>query len=121
MGNRGLRIALRIILVLSLLLNAVLVGLFLRLNAVRSELGISGPVLSFAERQTFRNSAFEDPALQAALDEMRQARAAMVDTLAADPFVAEDAETAMAEVRQKTEALQIAAQRLVLDIVLSRD
>jgi len=117
MGNKGLRIALRVILALSLLLNAVLVGLFLRLNAVRTELGFSDLPLSRAERLEFRRTAAADPGLRDALATMREARAAMFETLAAEPVDQEATDAAMADVRAATNALQVELQRVLLTVL----
>ena len=121
MGNRGLRIALRVLLVLSLLVNFVLLGLFLRLNTVRTELGFSGGALSHWERMEFQRSAAADPALRAALGEMRVAREAMFEILAADVPDRAAAEAAMTEVRRTTDALQVELQRIVIDVVIAPD
>ena len=121
MGNRGLRIALRVLLALSLLVNAVLLGLFLRINTVRTELGFSGGALSQSERMEFRRNAASDPALRTALAEMRVAREAMFAILAADAPDRAATEAAMAEVRRTTNALQVELQRIVVDIVSAPD
>ena len=117
MGNRTLRIALRVLLALSLLLNAIFLGLALRLNALGAELGLTGQDLTRAERVEFRAAAETDPDIQAALADLRSAREAMFAQLDVTPPDPAAIEAAMAEVREATTRLQTASQAILLAIL----
>ncbi len=117
----GWRAMLWIVLGASLLANAVTLGLILRLGALRDAaesagLGEGWSALPAETRSAFRKDLAESRGdFSAVLQELRQARAAMFAAAAARPFDRAAVETAQANVRTATAALQIKLQGLMLE------
>jgi len=116
---RALRAVLLVVLVLSLLANAVFVGIAVRLGAagggVRASL--AGALIELPRdirRPFIRALRRETDVLAPLRDQLAERRAAFVEAVTADPFDRERAERAAAAVREATAALQAAAQEVLL-------
>ena len=113
------RIALVTALVLSLFLNAVAVGAWLRLRDARAEL--LGPEAAAARlpddlRQDLRQALrAESRSIRPLLRDVVQARAAIVEAAKARPYVRSDAEAAMVRFRASLDSLLGEVQRVFLD------
>ncbi|MES2914661.1 MAG: hypothetical protein V4753_06025 [Pseudomonadota bacterium] len=113
------RIALVTALVLSLLLNAVAVGAWLRLREVRADL--LGPEAAAARlpddlRQELRTALrAEARSFRPLLRDVVQARAAIVAAAKARPYIRTDAEAAMVSFRTNLDTLLAEVQRVFLD------
>lgn len=116
--RRAFAIALRVIFALSLLANAVVLGLWFRVQDLRDTLnGGSGGLRSLpaATRAEIRDAlADHQTELRAALDRLGKARAAMF-AAAQTPRDPARLEAAMAEVRAATTALQVEGQRILTE------
>ncbi len=116
--NRFGRILLWTILGLSLLANAVVLGLFLRLGALRDL--ANGGVDVWAELPDDTRAAFRQelranqPRFAALLADLGQARATAFRAAAARPYDRAAVEAALAQVRSASAALQTEAQLLML-------
>jgi len=117
MQNKYLRIALRILLALSLLLNVIVIGFALRLMDLRDKAGLQDTRFPREYGRAFMAQAQDDPALLAQLNRLSDARRTMVATAEARPFDPAALEAAMQKVRQETAALQVLGQALMLDVV----
>ena len=113
------RIALVTALVLSLFLNAVAVGAWLRLRDARAEL--LGPEAAAARlpddlRQDLRQALrAESHSIRPLLRDVVQARAAIVEAAKARPYLRSDAEAAMVRFRASLDTLLGEVQRVFLD------
>ena len=113
------RIALVTALVLSLFLNAVAVGAWLRLRDARAEL--LGPEAAAARlpddlRQDLRQALrAESRSIRPLLRDVVQARAAIVEAAKARPYLRSDAEAAMVRFRASLDTLLGEVQRVFLD------
>ena len=113
------RIALVTALVLSLFLNAVAVGAWLRLREARAEL--LGPEAAAARlpddlRQDLRQALrAESRSIRPLLRDVVQARAAIVEAAKARPYLRSDAEAAMVRFRASLDTLLGEVQRVFLD------
>lgn len=108
-----------LLLAISLLLNAVAVGIFLRLNSFRSTLnGDSGGLRAMNDDLTTAvvmsiRSHKED--FDTSLNRLGKARREMFDAAAARPYDQARVEAAMEEVRAATTALQLQGQMVLLE------
>ena len=113
------RTAFTVIAVLSLLANAVVLGLFLRLGEMRDVLNGGGEGMSGLPRATRaevrRALADERADLVAPLARLGAARRAMFDAADARPFDATEVARRMEEVRAASAALQVALHGIMLD------
>jgi len=113
------RIALVAALVLSLVLNAIAVGAWLRLREVRADL--LGPEAASARlpddlRRDLRTALRgEARTIRPLLRDLVQARAAIVAAAKARPYVRSDAEAAMVRFRTSLDTLLAEVQRVFLD------
>lgn len=113
------RIALVAALVLSLVLNAIAVGAWLRLREARADL--LGPEAASARlpddlRQDLRTALRgEARTIRPLLRDLVQARAAIVAAAKARPYVRSDAEAAMVRFRTSLDTLLAEVQRVFLD------
>jgi uncharacterized membrane protein len=113
------RIALVLALVLSLFLNAVAVGAWLRLRDARADL--LGPEAAAARlpddlRKDLRTALrAEARSIRPLLRDVVQARAAIVAAAKARPYVRSDAEAAMVNFRASLDTLLAEVQRVFLD------
>lgn len=114
-----LRILFWLVVGASLLANAVVLGLWLRLSPLRD--AFMGGGEGFRDlpadlRQTYRAVLAErEAALREHLAALGRARAAMFRAAAAEPPDRAAVEAAMAAVRESSAALQAAAQQVLLD------
>lgn len=115
MGNRTLRIGVRVVFALSLLMNAIVLGLVWRLADFRDEFGLRGTQIPREVRAEFRARIDGNDALTAALANLGTARRAMIAAADERPFDPVAVEAAMANVRTATSGLQDEAQRVLLD------
>jgi uncharacterized membrane protein len=100
----------------SLLMNAVVLGLYLRFGNLRGDSGFGG--LPDGMRDELR-AALRDHRrdLIRPLAELKSARRAMVEAVAARPFDRATVEAAMTRVREASLSLQQSAQTIMLDAV----
>ncbi|MCB2114872.1 MAG: hypothetical protein KDE00_00870 [Rhodobacteraceae bacterium] len=118
------RIVLIVALAVSLLFNAIAAGAALRAHRLKSEL--LGPDAAAAmfprdiRRDIARELAGGDAPLKTAIRAAIEARRAVVDTAAAEPFDRAATEAAMADLRVKADAALAAAQGVVLDALTRR-
>ena len=110
MGNRFWRIALRVVLAASLLLNAVALGVVLRAAQMRDEIGFQGAALPREVRRAFLERAREDEALLAALRDLGAARRDLVAVGTSSPLDEAALDDALEAVRSRAEAVQAAAR-----------
>lgn len=118
MNNRLIRIILRVVFALSLLLNAVVIGLGLQIAELRAFYGPSDIRLSRELRQSFIESARNDAALAAEAARLSESRTEMYELSQTKPVDQPALEAAMARVRDQTRALQEKSQALLLEMVL---
>ncbi len=121
MGNRALRILLRVVLAVSLIANAAMIGLLLRLGAIRDEMGFERAAVAPEIRREFLARAPEDETLRQAVQNLGTARATLMDLLENAPLDTAAIEAQMAEVRSATEALQTEAHRILLEAAQAAD
>jgi uncharacterized membrane protein len=104
--------------VLSLLANAVVLGLFLRMGDLRDTLNGGGTGFSGLPRavrsEVRRALADERAALAAPLARLGAARRGMIEAAAARPYDGAAVEARMAEVRAASAALQAQLQTIML-------
>ncbi len=116
--NRIWRILFWVVVAVSLLANALVLGVFLRAGEMRGI--INGGGGGFANlpaeiKQEFRDVLRENRGtLQGPLRDLGQARRAMFDAAAARPYDRAAVEAAMERVRVASAALQVAGQTLLL-------
>lgn len=117
MQNKVFRIALRVLLVLSLLMNVVVIGFGLRLMELRDKAGLQDTRFPREFTRRFMDQAEDDPALLSQLARLGDARREMLAAAEARPFDRAALEAAMQKVRQETAALQVLGQGLMLDVI----
>jgi uncharacterized membrane protein len=109
----------------SLLMNAVVLGLFLRHGELRKSFsgGDAGLASLPQDVQADLRAALRDhrQELQGPLAELREARRAMFDAAAVRPIDRPQAEAAMERVREASTALQLAAQMIMLNALASKE
>ena len=110
MGVRFWRIALRVVLAASLLLNAVALGVVLRAAQLRDEIGFEGAALPREVRRAFVALAREDEALLGALRDLGAARRDLVAVGSARPLDEAALDDALEAVRSRAGAVQAAAR-----------
>ncbi|MEL6573462.1 MAG: hypothetical protein AAFQ64_17515 [Pseudomonadota bacterium] len=118
MTNRLIRIILRVVFVLSLLLNAAVIGIGLQLAEIRSYYGPSETRLPRDLRRSFIEAAKADEALAAEAALLSEARTKMYDLSRAKPVDRVALEAAMAQVRAQMQVLQEKNQALLLETVI---
>lgn len=122
MGNRTLRILLRVFLAVSLIANAAMIGVVVRVQTLRSEMGLEERSAATPElRRAFLAAAQGDDALRAALQEVSRTRSTMMEMLQADPIDRDAVAAQMAAMRAATEAFQIEAHRVLLEAASGGD
>jgi uncharacterized membrane protein len=116
--NPALRVIMWMVVGASLLANAIVFGLYLRFEDVRSTLNGGGggfTDLPRPVRDEFRAALRDNPAaLQQALRDLGQARRDMFLAAAARPYDRAAVEVAMERVRIASAALQVAGQEMLL-------
>jgi uncharacterized membrane protein len=116
--NKALRLAFWLIVALSLLANAIVLGLFLRFGELRSALNGGGG--GFADlppeiKQEFRTTLRENrDTLRDPVRALGDARRRLFDTAAARPYDRAAVQAALEDVRVASAALQLAGQDLLL-------
>ncbi len=118
MNNRLVRIGLRVVFALSLLLNALTVGVLLQLSEIRSFYGLGDARLPRDIRRDFFDMARGDAELAAESAKLGAARTRMVEIGSALELDQAALEAAMAEVRDQTLALQQKSQALLVEAIL---
>ncbi|MEL6640857.1 MAG: hypothetical protein AAFP98_06025 [Pseudomonadota bacterium] len=118
MSNRLIRIATRVIFVLSLLLNAVIIGIALQIAELRSYYGPAETRLPREIRRNFVDTAKADDTLAQEAALLSAARTEMFDLSQATPLDREALEAAMANVRAQTANLQERSQALLLETIV---
>ena len=113
MGVRFWRIALRVVLAASLLLNAVALGVVLRAAQLRDEIGFEGSGLPREVRRAFLERAREDEALLGALRDLGAARRGLVAVGTASPLDEAALDDALEAVRSRAETVQAAARAVL--------
>ena len=119
--NRPVRLVLWVVLALSLLLNAVTLGVVWRVNDIRRSLtgntaGLSG--LPAGVRADLARAVFDrPPQITAAIANLGAARRLMFEASAARPFDRAALEATLKSVREATTALQVEGQLLLLEII----
>jgi hypothetical protein len=116
MNNRIFRIALRSLMVISLLINVIVLGYVLQLRSLTEELGLDGARLPRDVRQEFIQLAKQDDSILEKTKALGDARRLFNEAALADPYdaayveeLALAAEAASLELRSLTEAILIQA------------
>ncbi|MFO6465557.1 periplasmic heavy metal sensor [Jannaschia sp. KMU-145] len=115
-SERAIRIGLRVVLALSLLLNAVALGAVWAMLSFRADYNLENVALPRPERRAVR-AAIRDrrDEVRAPLMAVAEARRAFVTAAEAEPYDPAAARAALAEVRQRSTELQSALQGIMLD------
>ncbi|MDX8349494.1 hypothetical protein SLH49_16040 [Cognatiyoonia sp. IB215446] len=117
MRNRVLRIALRVVLVLSLLANAVVIGVILRAVELRDRAGLQDTRFPPELGRAFMEVIEDEDEIWTQLAQLGDARRAMMAAAEARPLDREALIDAMAEVRRQSAALQVEGQRIMLEVI----
>ena len=115
MHNRVIRIGLRILLAVSLLLNAAVLGYALQLRSLASEVGFEGTRLPREIRREFLRQARVDEVLLERISALGVARRSLRAAAEATPYDPERVAGLMAEVRVLTAELQVASQKVLAE------
>lgn len=117
MRNRVLRIALRVVLVLSLLANAAVIGVILRAVELRDRAGLQDTRFPSELGRAFMEVIEDEEDIWTQLAQLGDARRAMMAAAEARPLDREALVAAMAEVRRQSAALQVEGQRIMLEVI----
>lgn len=115
MQNRVIRIGLRVLLVVSLLMNAAVLGYVLQLRSIASEAGFEGTRLPREIRREFLEQARGDEALRERIAALGEARRALRAAAEATPYDPERVAGIMEEIRGLTAEVQGASQKVLAE------
>ena len=115
MNNRIIRILMRVTFAVSLILNAIAIGIFLQLSEMRSFFGMANTRLPAEVRREFIAAAKRDTDLRTAAERLGAERQEMIRLGLTDPIDQEALEAAMQRVRDGTVALQLRSQSILLE------
>ncbi|MDA8587301.1 hypothetical protein N9L47_13750 [Rhodobacteraceae bacterium] len=116
MNNRFFRIALRVLLVVSLLINVAVLGYVLQLRSLAKDIGLDGIRLPREVRQEFLQLAKQDDGILEKTRKLGDARRRLNDATMADPYdaalvedLARAADVANSELRALTQSVLVQA------------
>lgn len=118
MGPRVWRIGLRVLLLVSLALNAVAIGVLVRLAEFRDRTGLEGAGLPREIRRAFREMAPKDERLMEEVRALGAARRAVIEAGTARPVDPEALDRAFAAMRAQSAVTQEAAQAVLREAFL---
>ncbi len=114
MNNRYLRIAMRLVLVVSLLINVIVLGYALQLRSLAKEIGLDGARLPREVRQEFIQLAKQDDGILERARALGDARRRLSEAAMADPYDADLVEDLVRAAEETSSELRALTQSVLV-------